>query len=251
MINVDGVYKSVLLILNKEQRGYLTPDQFNKIAKQVQLELLERTFFTYNKELTLKKKGVINSDYGDLSKIEKEKIDIFAKQDNGISVTNGSFSLPGDLYRIINVTVRTIVNQTITFTYDQIEEVTKSDWNYIMASPLTKPSDKYPIYYKQNNVITIFPNSITGVSLDYIRKPSDPIWAYSVNTGANGMYVYEPTATGTGIIPITGSNNFELHPSEEVDLIIGILAYAGVMIKDPAVAQAAVAERSYSDSKEN
>ena len=35
-ISVDTVYKTVLLILNKEQRGYMTPDEFNKIGTQVQ-----------------------------------------------------------------------------------------------------------------------------------------------------------------------------------------------------------------------
>ena len=29
-INVDTVYKTVLLILNQQQRGYMTPDEFNK-----------------------------------------------------------------------------------------------------------------------------------------------------------------------------------------------------------------------------
>ena len=29
-INVNTVYTTVLTILNKEQRGYLTPDEFNK-----------------------------------------------------------------------------------------------------------------------------------------------------------------------------------------------------------------------------
>ena len=41
MINVNTVYISVLSILNKEQRGFLTPDEFNKLAKQAQLNLLE------------------------------------------------------------------------------------------------------------------------------------------------------------------------------------------------------------------
>ena len=40
-VNVDIVYKTVLLILNKEQRGNLTPDEFNKVATQVQLEIFE------------------------------------------------------------------------------------------------------------------------------------------------------------------------------------------------------------------
>ena len=34
-----------------------------------------------------------------------------------------------------------------------------------------------------------------------------------------------------------GSTNFELHPSEETMLILTILGYAGVTIKDPAITQ--------------
>ena len=242
MINVDKVYKSVLLILNKEQRGYLTPDQFNKIARQVQLELLESAYYKYNKELVKKKSGVINSDYADLSKVEKEKIDIFAKTQI-LTLTSGTTSLPADMYRLVNLTVSN--------TSDQVEEVTKSDWNYITASKLTAPSAKYPIYYRQVDEIKVFPNTLTSLSVDYVKTPSDPVWAYSVNALANNMYIYEPTATGTGIIPTTGSNNFELHPSEETSLIINILAYTGVTIKDPAVAQAAMAQRGYTDKLEN
>ena len=38
-INVNTVYQTVLLILNKEQRGYMTPQEFNNIGNQVQLEI--------------------------------------------------------------------------------------------------------------------------------------------------------------------------------------------------------------------
>jgi hypothetical protein len=40
-INVNTVYKTVLLILNQQQRGYMTPDEFNKVATQVQLNIFE------------------------------------------------------------------------------------------------------------------------------------------------------------------------------------------------------------------
>ena len=41
-INVDTVYRTVLLILNKEQRGYMTPLEFNGIGVQVQLDIFEQ-----------------------------------------------------------------------------------------------------------------------------------------------------------------------------------------------------------------
>jgi hypothetical protein len=50
-INVNTVYTTVLSILNKEQRGYLTPDEFNKLATQVQLDIFENYFEDYNQFL--------------------------------------------------------------------------------------------------------------------------------------------------------------------------------------------------------
>ena len=39
MVNVDTVYQTVLLILNQQQRGYMTPDEFNKAGTQAQLTI--------------------------------------------------------------------------------------------------------------------------------------------------------------------------------------------------------------------
>ena len=50
-INVNTVYQTVLLILNKEQRGYITPNEFNKLATQVQLEIFEQYFEDLNQQL--------------------------------------------------------------------------------------------------------------------------------------------------------------------------------------------------------
>ena len=50
-VNVDTVYKTVLYILNKEQRGYITPDEFNTLGTQVQLEIFEQYFEELNQQL--------------------------------------------------------------------------------------------------------------------------------------------------------------------------------------------------------
>ena len=57
-INVNTVYKTVLLILNKEERGYVTPDEFNKISAQVQLEIFEQ----YSDDLNQQLKSASKSD---------------------------------------------------------------------------------------------------------------------------------------------------------------------------------------------
>ena len=52
-INVNTVYKNVLSILNKEQRGYITPDEFNRIGREAQINMLDVAFMEYNRMLNL------------------------------------------------------------------------------------------------------------------------------------------------------------------------------------------------------
>ena len=44
MVNINTVYTTVLYILNKEQRGYVTPVEFNSLAVQVQEEIFASYF---------------------------------------------------------------------------------------------------------------------------------------------------------------------------------------------------------------
>ena len=44
MVSVDTVYQRVLVIANKEQRGYITPQEFNLLANQAQMEIFESYF---------------------------------------------------------------------------------------------------------------------------------------------------------------------------------------------------------------
>ena len=43
-VNINTVYQTVLYVLNKEQRGYVTPAEFNSLAVQVQNEIFESYF---------------------------------------------------------------------------------------------------------------------------------------------------------------------------------------------------------------
>ena len=44
-INIDTIYQRVLAIANKEQRGYITPQEFNLFADQAQMEIFEQYFY--------------------------------------------------------------------------------------------------------------------------------------------------------------------------------------------------------------
>ena len=81
MVLTDSVYKTVLNILNKENRGYVTPAEFNTLAKQAQNEIFEGYFSSRNYAITN------SSDYSDIRKNIEEKIALFENEETIDSAT--------------------------------------------------------------------------------------------------------------------------------------------------------------------
>ena len=232
-VNVNSVYRVILSVLNKEQRGYLTPDQFNRLGKQAQLGLLDKSFYDYNRHLTRRNIQGVNSEYGDIADRIEEKIDVLSREAS-ISLTNGVYdtgNLSDTIYKIIQLTTDNRATE--------IEQVKKSELTYMNASKLTAPTSNFPAYYLEGDNIKVFPTTVSSATLDYIKKPADPKWAFT--TGSGGQYTYDQSS----------SVDFELHPSEETDLVVKILALAGVVIKDPTVIQIAQAEEANNFNQEN
>jgi len=235
-ISVNKVYRVVLSILNKEQRGYLTPDQFNRLGRQAQLDLFEKSFYDYNRQLTKRNIQGVNSEYGDIANNIEEKIDLFAKSATLTLANNATtVSAPADLYRTIQI----VKSDRLT----EIEKVKKSEYTYLSASNLTAPTDSFPVYYFDNDVFNIFPQTIVNPVIDYIRTPIEPKWDYSVSSG---QYIFKEVGVGDST-----SKDFELHESDETDLVVKILALAGVIIKDPTVVQVAQQQEVNNINQEN
>jgi len=234
-IDVNKVYTTVLSIINKKGSGYLTPDNFNKIAKVVQLELLDRAFYEYNRAIAKQTGGRGASGYGDIPRKIQDKIDPFCTSDT-ISLTSGIGSLPTASSGTYNVAgVYNILNVTSTDNLTQIERIDKSKLSFLLSSPLTAPSATFPMYYVSADSIYVYPTTLTSVSMYYVGTPPDPKWNSGVDTSSFGTPIYTYTTTG--------SVNFTLHDSDEVDLILGILQYFGITIKDPLVIQSAMQEK--------
>ena len=227
-ISVDTVYKKVLAILNKESRGFLTPGEFEKIGSQVQLDLLDKAFYEYNRAIVKQSAGRGGDGYADIPKKIQDKIDPFYATTD-ITLTSGVGTLP-TFYNIISISADSRTTD--------IERVEKAKLSFLLSSPLTTPSTTFPVYYITGSTLTVNPNSLTSITMDYISKPSDPVWNYS-------------TDSTTGAFTYTTGTDFGLHVSEEVDLVLGILKYAGVIIKDPSIIQTATQETAIKTSLEN
>ena len=215
-ISVDTVYKTVLLILNKEQRGYMTPDEFNKIGQQVQLEIFEKYFEDLNQ---IVRAPQTDADYADRLSYLEEKISIF-ENNSTYTVSSGVVNL-SNVHRL----------NTVTYNNIELQKVGRKEYYNIIRSPLTKPTELYPIYLQEGNSLKIEPTSISLIDISFIKKPLDIKWNFVPDEGL-GIFVY--TSNGTV--------DFELHSSEQTEVILKILAYAGIVIRDPQIIQAASAQ---------
>lgn len=240
MINVDTVYKTVLLILNKEQRGIMTPDEFNKTATKVQLDIFETYFSDYSTLLT--KSSRAHGEYYEKVKRIEDKLAPFraygecvytaagfevpVTTEAGESVVNNSSPSfgSGDLvfYTLGDVEYVSPEGYSV-----DIQPVTRGEYNNLQRSDLTKASMLTPVYLEESGKLVVAPSNITSnVYAAFMVKPKDVKWDFIV--GSRGEYLF-------GGSP----EHFQLHVSEQVNVINRILFYSGVVIKDPQVVQAA------------
>ena len=229
-IDVNKVYTTCLSILNKKGSGYMTPDNFNKIAPVAQIELLDRAFHEYNQAVAKQTAGRGAQGVGDIPRKIMEKLEPFATVNTLNVDPNGWFNLPG--YPVINVYKTLSITTSDNLT--DIEHIEQSKIPFLFSSPLTAPSETFPMYYYQADRLYVFPTTIQTVNIYYIGRPADPVWNSSVDTTSFGTPVYTYNANT--------SSNFRLHASEEPDLILTILKHFGVTIKDPLVIQSAMQE---------
>ena len=221
MVSVDKVYQKVLAILNKDNRGYMTPQEYNLLANQAQLEIFEQYFYDLNQ---YNRRGEINNEYGNIVKNIKEKIDLFKIENYNLAISSGKYTLPSNLYRL----------GTVQYNNNEVEAISTNEYIYINKSPLTKPTITYPVYVREGTVIAVYPSDITStIQCSYIKKPLEVNWTYFE---VNGTALYNSAAAD--------HQNYELHPSEETTLVNKILTYAGLVIKQADVIQVA-------DAKEN
>jgi hypothetical protein len=230
MVSIDSVYQKVLALANKEQRGYITPQEFNLFADLAQKEIFEQYFYDINQ---FRRVPGNNHEFSDPLKNLDQKISIFEKYDESVVPVN-SYSdmlLPNDVYRVGMIRVKYRGNPK----YVIAEKIDLRQLMTYLNAPLTKPNKMIGAYYTQYptnagvNRIKIYPivsqdESVDQVRVSYIRKPVQPKWTYVVIND-------KPIYNGTNAI------DFELHQSEESELVYRILVLAGIAIEKPQLTQ--------------
>ena len=228
MISIDTVYQRVLAFANKEQRGYITPQEFNLFANQAQMEIFEQYFYDTNAARRVQGNDTV---YADIDDMLEQKMQIFEAVDrNNLSEWEGGSPInsyypyiPKYMYRVKEIFLENMIKAEIL----NVKDFNACSFGNI--GPLIKPTKQRPIAVIKNNGIRVTASNATinatPIRIYYFRLPLKANWAYVV---INEKAMYDAT----------NAVDFELHPSEETELVYKILKYAGISMQRQDAAQA-------------
>ena len=224
-VSIDTVYQKVLAITNKEQRGYITPQEFNLIANHAQMEIFDQYFHDIKQA---ERVGGSDQEYSDALSMLYAKIGMF-EMERGDSwmATNmlnivGGLNIPSEIYKVGNVKVGTA----------SAELLSTKDFELARINPLTVPNIQRPIATINRFGLLVaidasgvaIPGTGLNMSISFMQRPTKVEWAYVI---VNDKPLYNGNM----------AQDFELHPSEETRLVYKILKLAGVNLKAQEIVQ--------------
>ena len=155
------------------------------------------------------------------------------------SVTNNNLGLPANIFTATPEPYVVYDDAVV----NEAEKVTNSKITMLNNSMLTAPSDLFPAYTHQANKLTIFPatiNNMGAVQCQYIRYPKPPKWTFVSLTG--GEPVFDDSQSDY--------QDFELTKDDEPSLVMKILQFAGMSIREIQVVQFGQAQEQLENQNE-
>jgi len=230
---INSVRNTVLSVLNKNNYGYISPSDFNLFAKQAQMEIYEEYYSSYNKAINAENSRVSGTEYADIENPIAEVLEGFLRNDTLVQVSpaTNQYYVPSPVttgYNFYMISRLTCFNGTTRL--GDAEKVANARLYMLLDSMLTAPTTQFPAYTIDGDIITVYPATINGVSslkCSYFRLPLDPKWTY-INL-PNGEPAFDQSQPDY--------QDFELPLEDEYKVVMKILQYCGMSIREIQIAQ--------------
>ena len=241
-ISVDTVYQRVLTLANKEQRGYITPQEFNLLANQAQTQIFESYFYTKNARDRTEEDRSRQIDETDISELISRKLGPFLS----VEMVNQGTTFPsnieasGQLLEVFQ-TGRVFYNDNVCRKVG-ISEARAFQNSTRHAYPIDALGPIYIDNLQTGRDILVYsgsPTAITGgVTVECFRAPAQVNWGYVV---VNEKALYNANI----------STDFELHRGEVDTIVLKILELAGIVINKVGLADSAATRVSGEQTMQN
>ena len=232
-MTIDEIYRTVQALANKEQRGYITPREFNLYMKNAQMEC-------YNKRLEIitnkasAKKITGEYPYGLSPDLATQDLSSFLRE--------GSYGATGfGLYSNVAINADYIVSVSIlrekhtsSLLNVPVDIVPTSKINNLLRSNLVSPTIQNPIAAIYESSTSSFKNlrvypdinnsTFDKIVISYYLNYGSPKWNYVT---VQNKPVHDPTT----------SVNLKLPSRAHNEIVLKILDYIGVSIREPELNQ--------------
>ncbi len=240
MASVNRVYSTLKGIVNKDQKGFVTPAIFNEFASVAQMNIYNRLFDQFSNALRFRRAAL---DAGrDLSKDKqvKEDLSVFAKTAS-LTKSGDVFPKPSDLGRIISMRTAATFSggsysgNQVSILYDQ------DDIDRVLSSDLSKPTSTNPVALVSSD-IEIFPTDVSTMVMRYYKLPQ----GLNPTSGAKSVdqpkFGYSTAVAGVELYSASSSVDFELPEHYFVDLVVEVAQLIGINLRDADVVNYAAKE---------
>ena len=239
---VSNVFQTLKDLLNKDQKGFVTPAIFNSLAGVAQLNIYNRLFDDIKDAHRNARANFNPGRDKSLFKRIREDLSHFVKKQSLVVNLDGVFDKPADLSRIISIRTGEEVGTDGEVTRVQVELLYDEEKiDRILRSNLSSPSESFPISLISRD-IEVFPSTISDIEVSYYKVPQS-VYAQdgslSPNSPAVGFF-----GGSTGVVDFEECYNFELPRHYESELVVEIGEMMGVNLRDQFVVNYAATEQA-------
>lgn len=247
MASVNRVYTALKDLVNKDQKGFVSPAVFNSFAGLAQMNIFNRLFDEHRNAMRFRRAGIDPGKSLGKTKNIDEDLSVFQKKER-LTQANGVFSKPSDLARVSSMTTNsTYVFGSSVGTNIQLMH-NQEDIDRALMSDLSNPSETSPIGLIGDD-IEVFPTTIKKIELRYYKLPQGLNPTTNAKTTAQPKFGYISTVPGVEIFDAANSVDFELPEHFFGDLVVEIAQLIGINLRDSAVAQYATVEKQKEENK--
>tara|TARA_R110000765_G_scaffold229541_3_gene333061 strand:- start:860 stop:1813 length:954 start_codon:yes stop_codon:yes gene_type:complete len=185
--SINEVRNTVLAIANKNNYGYISPQDFNLYAKQAQMDMFEDYFYSYNSWITKENARQSGTGYANITKGLVEVIDSFSTQVFLAQSNSNTYSLPANYYlinKLFYYSTPLFTGAATAVTTNQLVDGTAVGWT---ITPTSAPTPK--IGSLVVNTSTLDQAYVTGVVSSTAITLSDDIF----QTIGNNYVIYSNT----------------------------------------------------------
>ena len=230
MVSITQVYNSVKDIVNKEQKGFITPVAFNSLANIAQIKIFNELMDEFIEGRKLTRQNLDNVNTYSYVRRKQEDLSNFI-QDINFTGTDGTYPKPVNMVKLISISNSTIDEEDLV-DYD-IEIVYSPElFSHIIKSNLPSPTENYKVAFIDSNSIKIRPVTDDQITIKYFRKPGSVLQDGTEAYSDLAPY-YAVTSAGGIELPDDGNiRNFMLPPQYAPELVAKICEMIGVRLRD-------------------